>query len=628
MLQRLFVALALLPGLSRAQVRVSPVEVPALPDAGPASVPLDLPGPAAEPAMLPLSVERLGTELGTAIPLQGAASAPRSAAGSPASVTRIPPASRSMPAPRAVAQERTQEVVRDAVRAGPERANWTGLFDRSAFHSASVWDSPPADPQSEAARDEKAEAEGREAARLALEQLGTSRIAKPYVDFFHASPIPISIMSPTTKVDRVQPGQAALYDQIFARVDFNANVYRGADVHATARAMAPTLLHELKHHKTRIELGDVPLQENELEAYAVQAAYALEKMDEDPRWLETLPPAVRERYEDLLEAYAGGPQELSSFVVQRYIKVPSVFEDVAARLKQVTEELTVWRKRSENYEADKAALAEQAREAKKYDGLAGERVSLGPTRAQALAQAVRDYPLKEAIEHSVLKLADSVEFWSDPARIERNREHYRTAYQQLGADWKAWSDAHPGFRVRPPGALEKAWTAVRGALSWAWTKLCWLVNPPVVEPLFKISGGHFYHGTSWADLVAIVKGGGSLAAQVTYLSDNAGVSWGYARSRARSTWAKGIILQFPSGALNGSVGPGAMANPMVVLSGAPPSYGPRGSQAPYAYYYNARRDIPLSLMTPDSKETLLREAKALGDEAFLKELEKVLSPLP
>jgi hypothetical protein len=350
----------------------------------------------------------------------------------------------------------------------------------------------------------------------------------------------------------------------------------------------------------------------------------LEKLDENPRWLETLPPAARERNEDLLDAYVRGPQELGVFVINRYHKMPSVFEDAAVRLKQVSEELDVWRRRLENYEVEKGELAKKAEEAKKYDNLASERITLGPSRSTVLAQAVRDFPVKEAIEHSILKLTDSVEFWSDPVRIERTREHYRAFYQRLEADWKAWSEAHPGFRVRPPGAIERFLKSLSRGLAWAWNKICWLVNPPVVEPLFKISGGHYYHGTSWADLVAIVKNGGSLGAQITYLSDNGAVSWGYARSRARSSWTKGILLQFPAESLDGSVGPGAAANPAVVISGSPPSYDHRGSQAPYAYYYNARRDIPLSLMTAESKETLLKEATALGDETFLKQLEKAL----
>jgi hypothetical protein len=159
-----------------------------------------------------------------------------------------------------------------------------------------------------------------------------------------------------------------------------------------------------------------------------------------------------------------------------------------------------------------------------------------------------------------------------------------------------------------------------------WDRLVRYVNPPVVEPPRGADAPpSYYHGTSWSDLIAIVRSGGALKAGVTYLSDSGGVSWSYARSRARGTGSKGVLLQFPKEAVEGKAGPGMGANPKIVLSGAPPTFDRRGGIPPMVFYYNARQDIPLSRLTPASKESLRREAAAADDPGFLRQLERALN---
>lgn len=143
------------------------------------------------------------------------------------------------------------------------------------------------------------------------------------------------------------------------------------------------------------------------------------------------------------------------------------------------------------------------------------------------------------------------------------------------------ADSGPATRFR--AFLAKAWARIKGAAAPGMPKILFDSGAP----------GHFYHGTSWQDVVKIVKGGGSLKARLSYLSDVGGISYGYARGRGARTGSRGALLQFPEEAVR----------PKVHVTGAPM----QGDRRPIGLYYQALEDIPLSDLTPAAKATLLRE---------------------
>lgn len=128
----------------------------------------------------------------------------------------------------------------------------------------------------------------------------------------------------------------------------------------------------------------------------------------------------------------------------------------------------------------------------------------------------------------------------------------------------------------------------------------WL-RPPMVEPGYNDNLPGFYHGTSFATLLAIARSGGNMTEGKTYLSDEAGYPRGYARSNARRTGTPGFILQFPPQAIEGKTVPG--------------HYHPT-QQEPFqilAYFHQAVKPIPLSDQTEGSKATILNWIRSQRD---------------
>ena len=110
------------------------------------------------------------------------------------------------------------------------------------------------------------------------------------------------------------------------------------------------------------------------------------------------------------------------------------------------------------------------------------------------------------------------------------------------------------------------------------------------------SGDSFFHGTSLAHIEAAVETGGVLSAQRTYVSDEPGYPHGYARSSGRKTGTPGVVLQFPAAALEGKLVTGHYSP--VVQAG-------KGMPTQLAHFKMAVADIPLSSLSPVSKQALL-----------------------
>lgn len=339
---------------------------------------------------------------------------------------------------------------------------------------------PLIDPQAAVARDAQAEALGALVTQEALPLFESEIRSRAVVEFYKKSPILVALAQATQKFDRVQPGQAALFDQVFARIDINRDILGFSDAELSslrtdpvrraqaAQKLAPILLHEMKHHQTRGEVGDIALRENELEAYHVQSLFLLSRIAEDQAYLTCLPGAMRGRYERLLRSWLGGPKELARFVAAAYGKVPSVFNDRQAMRRALEGELSVWRDRLEHHERYRQELIERAQTARSLEGSLD---IIGAGGAAAFQRAVENYPVKEAVEHAVLKLSDALVFWENPQRVEKNRRYYFEAWRRIQEDWAAWSRAHPDFQILPP-------RAPLSRRAWAWARAFGRRSPP------------------------------------------------------------------------------------------------------------------------------------------------------
>lgn len=321
--------------------------------------------------------------------------------------------------------------------------------------------SPTSDPQDAVAPEKEAFQRGAAFSKAALEYLERSAVAKPYADLMKDDAVPVAVVEPDRRLERVQDGQAALFDIVFPRIYFNKRAV-GEENARAAKDWAPTLLHELKHYQSRKALKDIPSQENELEAYHVQALFLLEQIDQDPGYLDKLPEALKGRAEALLEDWIRGPESLSMFVRMRYMKTPSVFDEPEGQAELLRAQLAQWRDRLENYAARRDELAAEARKAKDLEGrMAAERFGGGPGRSAALERAVRDYPFRETVEHVVLGLLDCLDYWQSPERQAASKAHYAQVHARVRGDWEAWKAAHPGFRLRPPSAFERLLARLR-----------------------------------------------------------------------------------------------------------------------------------------------------------------------
>ncbi|MBI5210139.1 MAG: hypothetical protein HY927_09245 [Elusimicrobia bacterium] len=151
----------------------------------------------------------------------------------------------------------------------------------------------------------------------------------------------------------------------------------------------------------------------------------------------------------------------------------------------------------------------------------------------------------------------------------------------------------------------------------------WLFPPQLSGSYSLGSADAFFHGTSLARIEEAAETGGVLSAQRTYLSDEPGFSHGYARASARRTGTPGVVLQFSADAVAGKLAAGHYSP--VVQAG-------HGMPTQLARFSMALGDIPLSGLTPASKEALLAHYAlardlAPGDAAAASKLASVARAL-
>jgi hypothetical protein len=157
----------------------------------------------------------------------------------------------------------------------------------------------------------------------------------------------------------------------------------------------------------------------------------------------------------------------------------------------------------------------------------------------------------------------------------------------------------PGGRAAAPSAVEAAAAArLRAAAAAAPA-----TSIPSQFPL--TDKGYLYHGTTWDDLVRVVESGGRMAPQVSQFSARARDSVEYAAERRRKLGRADnpeALLQFRFADLNPLVS-GELFRPALALTD-------RGMPPVHAAYSAAVAPVPLFLMTPASKDSLLSWLRA------------------
>lgn len=132
----------------------------------------------------------------------------------------------------------------------------------------------------------------------------------------------------------------------------------------------------------------------------------------------------------------------------------------------------------------------------------------------------------------------------------------------------------------------------------------WLVNrnaPQRIPWSFKLVNGHYYyHGTTLFDLTRIVEAGGTMAPEVSQYSMLANDSVGYAYSRQYNLSRldnPAVLLQFKNEAIAGLVSGESFRSAAVLID--------RGMPPNHQSYAIAVKPVPLSLMTRQSKDSIL-----------------------
>lgn len=125
-----------------------------------------------------------------------------------------------------------------------------------------------------------------------------------------------------------------------------------------------------------------------------------------------------------------------------------------------------------------------------------------------------------------------------------------------------------------------------------------------------VDGAYFYHGTTLADLIRIVESGGNMAAEVSQFSLRARDSLDYAAQRRyalRRDDNPEVLLQFRETDLAPFVSNESFRPAMALTD--------RGMPPVHAAYAAATKPVPLALMTPESKRSLLAwlDAKAASE---------------
>src|SRR6185312_11515499 len=141
----------------------------------------------------------------------------------------------------------------------------------------------------------------------------------------------------------------------------------------------------------------------------------------------------------------------------------------------------------------------------------------------------------------------------------------------------------------PAGPLAKVRAAIDRAKNW--------VFPTVIPGPDNDAGGDYFHGTSLGVLERVAASGGGLAAKTTYVSDEPGFPYGYARTSARRTGTPGVVLRFSGDAVRADLVRGHWS-PVVQVAKEMPRQ--------LAQFFMATSDLPLTALTPASKAAVLK----------------------
>jgi hypothetical protein len=155
-------------------------------------------------------------------------------------------------------------------------------------------------------------------------------------------------------------------------------------------------------------------------------------------------------------------------------------------------------------------------------------------------------------------------------------------------------------------AAASAAAAAEGAAARARAAAAAAPTPTRIDWKFQLSDkGFLYHGTTLDDLDRIAAAGGSMAPDVSQFSARARDSVGYAAERRRRLGGEEnpeVLLQFRFDDLNPLVSAAQFRSALALTD--------RGMPPVHAAYTAAVKPVPLSLMTPESKDSILSWLRA------------------
>jgi len=134
------------------------------------------------------------------------------------------------------------------------------------------------------------------------------------------------------------------------------------------------------------------------------------------------------------------------------------------------------------------------------------------------------------------------------------------------------------------------WEKLAGFFAPKENRIPWSYKP--VNKVF------LYHGSSFADFMAIVDSGGDMKPEVSQFSSRSRDSIGYGNRRSSERKSPMLLLQFPEGDLR-PLTSGKMFQPAIAASLS------TGSYPEHAAYVAAEKPVALSLMTEPSKQSIV-----------------------
>ena len=269
-----------------------------------------------------------------------------------------------------------------------------------------------------------ARARGHAVMQTMLPNLAATMVGRPLVQAYNAHPIPVELVDFRETATRAGRTTMATYNSFDPTLRFNvyflgltprelARLESDRPLREdVARRLEPLAIHELRHWANQLEHGSIALVENELDAFNSEAVHVMQRIAQDPIYLDRLPLFWSRLHANSLRKWIQGPRAALRYVQAGYGDLPSIhYPPTDLELERMTE---------------------NARMKRRYGSVDG-RGDVGRMSDLQVASVRMTYM-----------------FWSDAARVEANRDYFRKVWLQMQGHWQRWQAAHPNYRVPGP----------------------------------------------------------------------------------------------------------------------------------------------------------------------------------